>query len=219
MKRRRESGGVDVKVFDPRGDLRLVVGADQVVFQVCSRTLARSSPYWDTLLYGPFLEGKAQQKGDTWEIPLPEERPEELRIILSVVHGKFDNLPEAMACSELFKLTVLADKYDVVRSLKPFWGDWVMPVYGKNIYCNTAENVIDHLAIFYKLGYGQGFCGAFICFVTYTATHDAGRLYIDGFQNYALYGSDRLQSLDIIGTTFIDSRSPMKQALTSGQNL
>ncbi len=89
MKRRRESGGVDVEVFDPRGDLRLVVGADQVVFHVCLRTLARSSPYWDTLLSGPFLEGKAQQKGDTWEIPLPEERPEELGIILSVMHGKF----------------------------------------------------------------------------------------------------------------------------------
>ncbi len=62
--------------------------------------------------------------------------------------ANFDNLPEAMACnSELFKLTGLADKYDVVRLLKPFWGDWVMPVYGTNIYCNTADDVIDYLAI------------------------------------------------------------------------
>ncbi len=207
MKRSRESG--DVEEFDPRGDLRLVVGADQVVFQVCSRALARSSPVWETLLYGPFSEGKAQQKEDTWEIPLPEERPEELRILVSVVHGRFDNLPQAIACSELLKITVLADKYDMVHYLKPFWTGWVTSIDGTNLDSGTADDLIGYLSICLRLGYGRGFCKAFLCFVTRARTHDDGRLYIDGHQNYDLYRDDRPQLLDILGMTSVDGDNPM----------
>jgi hypothetical protein len=71
MKLEPESGGVEV--FDPRGDLTLVAGADRVVFRVCSRSLARSSPVWDATLYGPFAEGKGQQQEECgWEILLPD---------------------------------------------------------------------------------------------------------------------------------------------------
>lgn len=50
-----------VIVIDPRGDLKLIAKGN-IIFQVCSRTLARAAPFWDTLLYGPFCEGKEQQQ-------------------------------------------------------------------------------------------------------------------------------------------------------------
>ena len=199
MKRSWESG--DVGEFDPRGDLKLLVGADRVVFRVCSRTLARSSPVWEALLYGPFSEGKAQQEGDTWEIPLPEERPEELGIILSVMHGKFDNLPQAIACGELHKLAVLAYKYDMIRLLKPFWVGWIASNDNTRLDSCTADDLIDYLSICHRLGYGKGFCRAIISFVTRAATHADGRLYIDGQPNFDLYRDDRLQLLGILGMT------------------
>lgn len=216
-KRPRQSDGVEV--FDPHGDLRLVVGADQVVFQVCSRALARSSPVWETMLHGPFSEGKAQQKGDTWEISLPEEPPEELGIIFSVVHGKIENLPPAIACSGLLKLTMLADKYDMMRLLKPYWLGWVTSNDGPDIHCGTAEDLIDYLWICHRLGYGQGFGEAFVCFVTRAATHGDGRLYITDDGNYDLYRDDRPQLLHILGTTSLDGGNSMKQTLTPAQNL
>jgi hypothetical protein len=202
MKPNSESGGVDMEVFDSRGDLRLIVGADQVAFQVCSRALARSSPVWEAMLYGPFTEGKAQQKGCDWEIPLPEDRPETLRILFSVVHARFDDLPGAFAQDDLLHLAVLADKYDMTGSLKPFWSKWLRnPDHIKD---GAADELVDYLSVCHKLGYGRGFRKAFGYFVTRSAIYDSGRLYIDGFQDYDLYTDDHLWLLDILGATSLD---------------
>ncbi|KAK3299850.1 uncharacterized protein B0H64DRAFT_369174 [Chaetomium fimeti] len=118
------SGGAATEVFDRRGDLKLVVGEDNSergTFQVCSRTLARSSPVWDTMFYGPFREGFPQQNSDEWTVSLPEDDPDGLRVILSALHGKFDAVPEGGSLDFIVNLAALADKYDTVASLRPFW--------------------------------------------------------------------------------------------------
>ncbi len=166
-----------VEALDPRGDLRLIVGEDRVVFQVCSRTLARSSPAWETLLYGPFVEGKAQQKDCGWDIPLPEDGPKEFRILLSAVHGKFEDFPlDAINDSELLRLTVLADKYDMTGSLKPLWTNWVGEA--DNIAYWATLETFEHLLVCHKLGHGRGFCLAFIDLVARVAMDEDGQLHI-----------------------------------------
>ncbi|KAH6617404.1 hypothetical protein F5144DRAFT_391990, partial [Chaetomium tenue] len=189
MQRTSESGAFEV--FDPRGDLRLIVGPDQISFRVCSRSLARSSSYWETLLYGPFAEGQGQQKaGSDWVIPLPEDRPEGLRILCFAVHGKFDALPSEMTHAELLYVVVLADKYNMVGSLKPFWKDWVQDPDCVTDNTPTADELLDYLAVCHKLGYGRGFREAFAYFVKCAAAHDDGRLYIDGFPDHDIYDDD-----------------------------
>jgi hypothetical protein len=86
---------VEAEVLDPRGDLTLLVGQEgKVGFLVCSRALARSSPYWENMLYGPFEEGKDQQRdGTRWTVDLPEDNPDALRVCLRAVHCKFDIIP------------------------------------------------------------------------------------------------------------------------------
>ncbi|KAH6845568.1 hypothetical protein B0I37DRAFT_188465 [Chaetomium sp. MPI-CAGE-AT-0009] len=199
-----ESRGVEV--FDPRGDLRLVVGADQVVFQVCSRALARSSPVWEKMLYGSFAEGKAQQEGCDWEIPLPEDRPEGLRTLCVVVHSKFDELPLEITHDELRYLTVLADKYDMTSSLKPFWRNWVKDP--DSVADSDAGELLDYLSVYYNLGHGRGFRKAFGYFVTRVATYD-DRLYIDGFPDCDLYTDSHLCLQD----TFEDVKKGRKTLL------
>ncbi len=198
MKLEPESGGVEV--FDPRGDLTLVAGPDRVAFRVCSRSLARSSPVWDAMLYGPFAEGKEQQQeGCGWEIPLPDDRPEGLRILFSVAHGKFDDLTPAIAHEELLSLTVLADKYDMISLLKPFWNKWLKdPDYVAD--CATDE-LVDHLSVYHKLGHGRGFRKAYISFITRAATNDNGGLYMDGFPDYDIYTDNHPWLLDDLGMT------------------
>lgn len=110
-----------VNVLDPHGDLRLVVGDSKTVFQVCSRALARSSSVWEAMLYGPLSEGKTQQKGNDWEIALPEDLPEPFEMLLCAVHSNFDVLPKKLSGSAIVDILVLSDKHDMIRSLKPCW--------------------------------------------------------------------------------------------------
>ncbi len=190
------------KVFDARGDLKLIVGANQVSFQVWSRALARSSPVWETLLYGPFAEGKAQQNGRDWEIRLPEDRPEALRILFAVVHRGVDNLPREIAHSELLHLTVVADKYDMTGSLKPVWDRWVGDP--GTVTDKTGQELVEYVLVCHKLGHGRGFREAFFDLVSRVATDDKGRLHVDDFQNYELYTDDHPWLLDILGMTSLE---------------
>ncbi len=203
-----------VEVFDPHGDLTLVVGEDQVPFRVCSRALARSSPFWEARLYGPFSEGKAQQEGSGWKISLPDDRPEGLRILLSAVHGKFDDLPRAIVHDQLLYLTVLADKYDMIGVLKPYWKNWVGdPDHFKFDWFPT-DRLVDYLPVCRNLGYGKGFYKALVSFVTRAARNDAGALSIDGLPLY-LSLDDHPWLLGNLGTTSLDDGIPTQEALTT----
>lgn len=199
------------EVFDARGDLKLIVGADKVAFKVCSRALARSSPVWEALLYGPFAEGKAQQHGGDWEIPLPEDRPEALRILIAAVHRGADDLPRQIGHEQLLRLTVIADKYDMTGSLKPLWDKWVRNL--GRVADRKGQKLVDYLLICYKLGHGAGFRGAFFDLVSRAATDNDGRLHVDGFREYELYADDHPWLLDILGKASVEWNHLMKWAL------
>ncbi len=216
MKLEPESSGAEV--FDPRGDLTLVAGEDRVALRVCSRSLARSSPVWDVMLYGPFAEGRQQQQeGCGWEIPLPDDRPEGLRILFSVAHGKFDDLPRAIAHDELLSLVVLADKYDMIGLLKPFWKNWLKDP--NHVADCAADELVDHLSVYHKMGHVRGFRKAFVSFITRAATSDNDGLYIDGFPDYDIYTDNHLWLLDDLGTiSSLDHGSLRLQVISTDGN-
>jgi hypothetical protein len=134
--------------FDPRGDLTLVVGEEQALFHVCSRALARSSPVFDVMLYGPFAEGR-DQNHHRWEVTLPEDSPEGLRIVLHAVHGKPHAVPPFLAPASLLAAATMADKYDMVECLSPWWRRWIDALPSR--LCD-AEAFVQHLRIFELLG-------------------------------------------------------------------
>ncbi|KAM7185916.1 hypothetical protein V8F33_012105 [Rhypophila sp. PSN 637] len=53
-----ENKGFSKTIFDDLGDLTLIVGPEEVKAPVCSRALARHSPFFKCLLYGPFRESR-----------------------------------------------------------------------------------------------------------------------------------------------------------------
>jgi hypothetical protein len=67
-------------IVDSRGDLTLGTGLSDTgdcpaqCFRVCSRTLARTSPVLERMLYGSFAESNSQRETD-WTIDLPEVKP------------------------------------------------------------------------------------------------------------------------------------------------
>jgi hypothetical protein len=191
-------------VVDPRGDLFLVLGnvKNNISFQVCSRTLARSSPVWDTLLYGPYLEGQAQQKDDTWEVDLPEDDPLALRIILHAVHYRLDAMPSTVPFDILVQLVVVSDKYDMVASLKPFWRAWYRQTDQSQLFHEGPKRLVQHLWIAHTLGEGLEFRNAVMQLLFRANSTIDGRLFLpDAFSgnDYDLDSDEFLLSMDILG--------------------
>ncbi|KAL2017484.1 hypothetical protein VTK56DRAFT_2080 [Thermocarpiscus australiensis] len=164
---------VSVEELDPRGDLTLIAGEEKVAFRVCSRSLARSSRFWDTMLYGPFREGRGQQSKEKWEIELPEDNPEGLRIILLVVHSKYSAIPQVLPRSTLFHASVLCDKYDMI--------------------------LIRQLWIAHALGDSKSYMETLWKFMLCTRKYEfSTRIFPEGWREYDLYKDVHLQSLDVL---------------------
>ncbi|KAI1501418.1 hypothetical protein F5X99DRAFT_382411 [Biscogniauxia marginata] len=133
--------------IDPDGDLHLEVGTKEAarLFVVCSRTMARSSAFWKTLLYGQFAESKKPQPGDDkteWVVKLPEDNPESMKMLLDIVHGRFEFVPgyeDSISVPNLYDLCVLTDKYDMTHVMRPWargWSKSVQPISKWSIMCH-----------------------------------------------------------------------------------
>lgn len=110
-------------VIDSRGDVTLIIGEKQVGFVVCSRALARSSRYWETLLYGNFMEKKPTD-GSPWIVTFPEEEPSGFEILLLLVHGQAHKISN-IDLNTAFNVTVLTNMYDMSTCLRACARDWL----------------------------------------------------------------------------------------------
>ncbi|KAI0880096.1 uncharacterized protein GGS22DRAFT_99794 [Annulohypoxylon maeteangense] len=116
--------------MDLKGDLCLEVGHLSAEFIVCSRAMARSSPFWRKLLYGEFAEGKSAQSKDgktAWVVKLPEDNSAAMGIILNIIHSRFDQVSgydDFVYTTHLYNLCVLTDKYDMTHILRPWAKGW-----------------------------------------------------------------------------------------------
>ncbi|KAL8289793.1 hypothetical protein RB601_005630 [Gaeumannomyces tritici] len=126
------------KSFDDRGDLQLLVSVapDQYKFIVCSRTLSRASPVFNTMLNGPRTE-KQPVSGD-WVVELPDDDPISLRRVLTLIHGRFREVPDTIPLEDLHRLCICVDKYDITEYLRPWAKAWCLSVESK--MDNTIEN-------------------------------------------------------------------------------
>jgi hypothetical protein len=78
------------------------------------------------MLFGPWKESKPAE-GD-WVADLPEDDPWPILVILRIIHGAFDEVPEDLSLSELSRILVYTDKYDMVHVLRPMARRWVYAV-------------------------------------------------------------------------------------------
>ncbi|KAK7963988.1 hypothetical protein PG996_008324 [Apiospora saccharicola] len=157
-----------LKVMDADGDLLLKVGTTKCTtspafsggphlhdvvftFQVCSRTLARSSPVWKAMLFGGFAESKPKE-GD-WIVSLPDDSPEAMSTLLGIIHAKFEGVPllnHLITSHDLFNLTVLTDKYDLTHILRPWARTWLDCVWDSGM-CGFKHH-LELLWITWELG-------------------------------------------------------------------
>ncbi|KAJ1324718.1 hypothetical protein MN608_09421 [Microdochium nivale] len=87
-------------VIDPRGDLWVTVEGtnswgrkSHATFRVCSRTLARASPVFDAMLFGPFVESRCAEQDDLrWIVNLPDDPAPGMKSLFELMHAGFETL-------------------------------------------------------------------------------------------------------------------------------
>ncbi|KAF4869732.1 hypothetical protein CGCSCA1_v011026 [Colletotrichum siamense] len=122
-------------IFDSKGDLHLVVGSDvrdgdPPTFLVCSKTLARASPVFDRMLFGPFAESRPSSESSkqepAWVVHLPEDDPDHMEAVLNILHFNFKDIPRRFTPPIFSGMIVIADKYDCIGIFK-LWVTSCMP--------------------------------------------------------------------------------------------
>lgn len=152
-----------VLTFDEDGDLHLEVGGGEVgcpqqqpqqkqTFVVCSRALARASKPLKAMLHGGFAESMPPQGGGgdaAWTVALPDDDPGAFAILMHIIHNRFAMVPVSVGRADLFKITVLTDKYDMTEVLRPWARTWVAPL----VSSTSTEGVDQLLWIAWILGH------------------------------------------------------------------
>ncbi|KAK3382207.1 hypothetical protein B0T24DRAFT_672204 [Lasiosphaeria ovina] len=188
--------------FDKHGDLTLVVGPGRHVFIVCSRTLARACWVWDTMLYGLSDEGQSQHKEKDWTFTLTQDDARALAIVLHILHGNFDNVPESINIKILFDLAVLADKYDLVRPLSEYWYGWtndaILPFTSHLTFRDDQKSLNRILFVLYVLGFEKRFREVLLGVIANVSLGDDGKLRLTGHERLSMEDNVFIKRLDII---------------------
>ncbi|OHF02516.1 hypothetical protein CORC01_02211 [Colletotrichum orchidophilum] len=125
--------------IDEDGDLEIAVGSgdDTQSFIVCAKTLARHSPVFKRMLFGGFKESKPTRNETVdWVVELPDDNPKPFKILLDIIHGWFEQVPELPTLNELTALLVLTDKYDVTSLTRPWAVRWMKGVQFETQHLN-----------------------------------------------------------------------------------
>jgi len=199
--------------LDPKGDLVLTVGPEKNRFRVCSRTMARTSKVFERMLYGPFKEGRDQVvQGKEWAVELPEDNADALQVVLKVIHGNIDQVPEKLERPELLAITKLTHFYDMTQALRAHWNGWLTKLPVERI---VFERLICDVQIAIELGDLNLFIKVLRPLVAYCHTDPkSGQLYYSQHSiynptfkaegipeaTYVMSLNDELIAADLLGT-------------------
>lgn len=112
------------------GDVVLLVGREdkeqkQKRIRVHSLVLRTASPYFAILLGPNFAEGQNLSSESPKDIPVHENDPTFLEIILNVIHFRTDAVPDPPDPALVLELAIATDKYDFIRALKLTFQSWL----------------------------------------------------------------------------------------------
>jgi len=122
--------------FDPEGDVLLILSSSSGIarFRVNSNILCIASPVFRAMLgaKSQFKERTAlsarTSTSEPLELSLPDDDPKALVVILRVIHLQYDWVPPSLDESQLYKIAVICDKYDMRQSLEIWLAKWISPL-------------------------------------------------------------------------------------------
>lgn len=137
--------------FDDDGDLLLHLHASETEeladMTVSSKHLILASPVFKAMFRpDTFREGELLKSRDLAEVDLPDDDPEAFEILMNILHGWSSKVPEQVTLELLTKLSVLADKYQILEPLTVYLRQW-WPELKKQLPGEYDANVPSWLSI------------------------------------------------------------------------
>lgn len=139
--------------LNPDGDLRLNMAPhdnEPYAFRVCSAMLRRHSPVWKAMLFGPgWIKSKPSAAGKDWVVNLLEDPASPIEIILDIIHGRFERVPQTLRLEDLYNLLVFTNKYDMSGILRPWCSQWIKVA---RRFCLDTNGIRRWLFVAWELG-------------------------------------------------------------------
>lgn len=139
--------------IDNDGDLLLRVGSGATMsdFKVCSAAMRRASPVWKKMLFGPWAESKPID--GEWIVELPEDASWPTFILLMIIHGIFDQVPNVLTLQNLRAVLIVADKYDLVHVIRPWAAGWAQVMQWEDL--SSGNDRICKIFAAWELGHEE----------------------------------------------------------------
>lgn len=93
---------------------------------VSSKHMSLASPVFKAMLQGGFKEAITLKTTGKLELPLPDDDPPAMKILIHIIHGRMNMVPLNIDLELFTQIAILVDKYEcreVVRLLPPIWSD------------------------------------------------------------------------------------------------
>lgn len=98
----------------------------EVHMLVSSKHLMLASPVFKAMLqYSNFKEGDDLRSSGQVKVPLPDDDPAALRILLDIVHGRVRQVPRHVNLKTMTELSVLVDKYQMLEVVELYVEMWM----------------------------------------------------------------------------------------------
>ncbi|TPX25220.1 hypothetical protein DIZ76_010670 [Coccidioides immitis] len=149
------------RVFDPDGDVILIIPQagtssdyenqaphQETHMRVSSKHLSLASVVFKQMLQGKFWESATLQSTGCVEIPLPDNNPEALAILLNICHVQMSNVPRTVSQRTMAQIACLVNKYYFHEVVLPFLDVWVDSMKPDNIGCLTSSALVELMAIY-----------------------------------------------------------------------
>lgn len=123
--------------------------------QVDANALRRASKVFNCMLFGTTRESVQAAE---WTVELPGDDPKALAVIFHAAHGNFGSIPPRLQVSELYDVTLMAEKYKMLGSLRPWAAAWISGLKdGQGLFRFEEDNETSYkdlqmLPILYFLG-------------------------------------------------------------------
>ncbi|KIW59466.1 hypothetical protein PV05_03913 [Exophiala xenobiotica] len=119
------------KIFDPDGDVLLILrptcflfGTDSLEAKVSSRHLILASRVFRAMFNGNFREAAELRSQEVTKVPLPDDNPNAMVILLNIVHGLNGQVPTKISETFFLDIIMLIDKYELYEAAYVFTDIW-----------------------------------------------------------------------------------------------
>ncbi|ESZ90739.1 hypothetical protein SBOR_8873 [Sclerotinia borealis F-4128] len=91
---------------------------------VSSKHMSLASPVFKAMLQGSFREGIELKTMGKLEVPLPDDHPAAMTILINIIHGRMNSVRLKIELELFTQMAILVDKYQCPEVVRPFSSIW-----------------------------------------------------------------------------------------------